>query len=104
VRDRFLNVKNKVVGEVNTELGEVKIRALSLGEVNEIGKTGQDPIRLFVLCVLYGVCDDDGCRIFKDEDYDVLLAKPFDLLKPIADEVSKHLRLDQPAIDQAKKN
>lgn len=99
MRDLFLSVRNKVIGSVQVpDIGEVFIRSLSLAEVKRLGEE-KDPVNVFGLAVVLGASDKDGNRVFHDDDLPALLNKPFEMLQPIADAVTKSI-----ALDDVKKN
>ena len=99
---------NKGTTTINVDIpewGDVKIRSLSLSEMDRLEKKIQNnPSEALALAVLLGVSDENGKRVFTDNNLDDIKATSFQVVKSVAESVIKHNSLTAEVVEDAKKN
>ena len=107
LKEKYLNTPAGIPGSVEVEgWGTVRLRALSLAQLEKAQQAEKtDPVRGLVLLVLFGVCDQDGKRVFSDDDADAVKDSfPVPTLKIVTEAIVKHNRLSADDVSEAKKD
>ena len=102
LRDKYLSLKSGKVGSVEVESwGTVHIRALTLSDLDKLKTLNE--AEAIVSGVLFGVCDDQGQRVFTEGDKETLLnSTPFGVLAAVAEAVGTHNGLTADKVSDAK--
>ena len=107
LKDKYLNTPAGIPGVVEVEgWGRVHVRALSLAQLEKAQQAEQaDPVRGLVLLVLFGVCDENGQRVFSDDDADAVKESfPVPTLRQVTEAIVRHNRLTAEDVVDAKKD
>src|SRR3954469_16556958 len=96
LKDKYLNTPAGKPGTVEVEgWGTVYLRAISLAQLERaqnVEKT--EPVRGLILLCLYGIADQDGRRVFSDDDEQAVKDSfPVPVLRQVTEAIVKHNRL-----------
>ena len=83
--------------------GEVCVASLTVAEADQIGKLAEGDLPAVAGIVILGACDEEGKRLFTQQDGKALSALPASALGKIAKAVLEHNGLTGGA-DEAAKN
>jgi hypothetical protein len=97
IRDKLLATCNKRrVAEYNVDgLGEVRLQSLTELERASVEKTAnEDTTKLRAMLIAYSMVDEDGNRLFSDEEVGTVLAMDSRFTLPLSTAVLNHLGRD----------
>jgi hypothetical protein len=102
LREKYLSVKSGKVASVEVEQwGTVFIRNLTLADLDKL--KGLSEAEAIVAGVIVGCCDENGQRVFNEDDKETLLnSTPFNVLADVAEAVGQHNNLSEDKVQQAK--
>lgn len=108
-REAFLDAPDPRVERVETpEFGEgsfVFVGMLSAeGAERVVGLQGSRPKSFGALMVALCACDEQGNKLFTEDDADALAKKPGDVINRIATAALKHNGMTPSAVEDAEKN
>jgi hypothetical protein len=83
--------------------GDVVIRSLSLGEMDKLKEAEKNDVEALRSYVLYGVGDEQGNRVFSDEDTASVLDIAWTIVVAIAKAVQDFNELSAKSVDDEKK-
>ena len=104
-KNTLLSVANKIVETINVpEWGEVKLRRLSFAEIDKFNSFQSSPVDGFAWLVICAVCDEDGKKIFSEEDAEQIKSLPAEIVYPIGQAVAARIGVTFDKLEESKKN
>lgn len=104
-KDILLRPSKQVAETIDVPVwGKTFLRNLSFGEVSKFNSLNQTPNDALAFLVVSGVCDEEGNRVFGDDDLEAVKALPAEIVFPVIESVSKRIGVTFEAIEAAKKN
>lgn len=109
-REDILGAQDWETKDVTCRWGKLRIRSLSANEYLDLSarskavKDNREALLLQARIVALALVDDQGNRLFTDDEHEILLSRDWPTLEFVAKEVMSHNGLGDDAAEETEKN